>query len=162
MMANITLPVRKRSDIADLAHYATEALWRRRDAYPALVRDGKMDADEAAADLDAWAVIAADWDWCATGLDNDRCRRAPRETLPARIAALDTAIERLLGVIKTGPVTDLVIDQSECLAALRWWAEQERLAAVGKAPITATAHFLATVNHEARRREIKHPERIAA
>jgi hypothetical protein len=162
MMAHIILPVRKRNDIADLARYANEALWRRRDAYPILVKDGNMDTDTAQADIDAWATIAADWDWCATGIDNDRSARAPRESLAARIAALDIAIERLRAAINAGPVTDLLIDQSECLAALRWWAEQEQLASVGKAPITSTAHFLATVNHEARRREIKHPERIAA
>jgi hypothetical protein len=162
MIAHITLPVRKRNDIADLARYANEAFWRRHAAYPPLVEDGKLDAGEAATDLEAWRIIAADWDWCATGIENERSARAARETLPARIAALDTAIERILAAIRTSPVTDVLIDQSECLAALRWWAEQERLATEGKAPITSTAHFLATVNHEARRREIKHPERKAA
>ena len=151
MMQHLTTPVRKQSDWADLAHYANEARWRRRDAYPALVRDEKMDAATADEDLAAWTEIAADWDWIVTGETNERSRCANPATLPARIAALDTAIQRMLGVVNTGPITDALIDQSECLAALRWWAEQDRLYRSGERPVTATVSFLATVNHEARR-----------
>lgn len=116
-----------------------------------------MSEEEAAQDIEAWQEIANDWDWICTGLGSP----ATRESLPERINALDTAIERFFQVIdgQGGTMSPEMGLQGAALAAIRWWAERE-----------ATHHFtkqvrwLAGVGHEARARNQIKPaqERKAA
>lgn len=82
------------------------------------------------ADYAAWAAIAADWRWIATGEGTP----ADRSTLPARIAALDAAIARCFDQLDSARsqrrdpkwISAATHHQIKCLSAMRWHAERER------------------------------------
>lgn len=85
-----------------LLDLAQAALARRRDAYPALVGSGKMPEAEAAADIAAWTLLAAEWAWIcsATGQHG---QQPPRWTLFDRIDAVELAIERTSAALAAAP-----------------------------------------------------------
>lgn len=91
-----------------------------------LARRQPDDADHA-----AWAAIAADWHWIATGEGTP----ADRSTLPARIAALDAAIARFFDQLDSARrqrrdpkwISPATHHQIKCLSAMRWHAEREQL-----------------------------------
>jgi hypothetical protein len=141
----------------EMAHEANQALWRRKDGYPALVAAGAMSAEEADQEIAAWQAIASDWDWICTGLGQP----GSEETLPARIKALDKALQNYFLVFDSSPapLTPEVEIQGAALVAMRWWAERE-----AKQPFTRQARWLASVGHQARARKLAKTteERIAA
>ncbi|OCC25335.1 hypothetical protein MB02_01300 [Croceicoccus estronivorus] len=121
----------------NIAAEARAAWSRRRAAYPDLVKTGRITADDARADLEAWRAIAKDWHWIAFGEGDP----ADPETLPNRIAALDTAIARWLEMVaENGGHASLADDrQGKLLCAMRWWAERERPGFSGPRHIRDTA-----------------------
>lgn len=127
----------------EIADQARAAFSRRRDTYPQLVQAGQITADEARDDLEGWRAIAKDWRWIATG-DGEP---ATRDTLTARIAALDTAIARWFSQLEQngGKPTEAEREQIAMIAAMRWWAEREH------APTPRHhARFYASVGHHYR------------
>lgn len=107
----------------DLAAEARAAFDRRRASYPDLVKSGRLTADDARADLEAWQAIARDWRWIAFG-DGEP---ATIHTLTARMAALDTAIDRWLDMIHAdgGGMSLSYRIQGMRIGAMRWWAQRE-------------------------------------
>lgn len=111
-------------DSDDIAAEARAAYTRRRSSYPDLIKAGRINPDDARADLQAWRAIAKDWHWIAYGEGEP----ATAETLADRFAALDTAIARWLDMIagNGGRPTLAEDQQGALLCAMRWWAERER------------------------------------
>lgn len=150
-----------------MADEAAGALERRRKSFPQAISDGRLDADDAQAEIAAWEIIAADWRWIATGEGTP----ADATSLMARIDALDTAIARLFEAIdqqiaRRGAPMDSTSEQGALLVAMRWWAEIERTE-----PLRRHARFLAGIGHHMReakglpplgRRIAETPERKAA
>ncbi len=161
-----------RNEWAAIAHEAVLALARREAAYPVAVDNGQIDKDVAAADIAAWQAIVDDWNWISAGPAEPvsgkdfaahfaALEARATETIDARIAALDTAIDRFfvkydqadrhaspgqIGAMR-GQVT--------LLAAMRCWAECEV-----HLPAHKQARFFASIGHEfrARRADIIIPE----
>jgi len=138
----------------DIATEARAAYSRRRASYPNLIQGGRITADDARSDLEAWRAIAKDWHWIANG-DGEP---AGAESLTGRIAALDTAIARWIDLISEsgGRMSPDENEQGALLCAMRWWAERER-------PINSAATHIrdtAAIGH-AWRRENGHPTRGA-
>jgi hypothetical protein len=133
-----------------MASEAAAALKRREETYPALVAAGKLDAGAAEADLAAWREIAADWHWIATGEDGEPDYHDMYCSRTARIAALDTAIDRFFtGMDRSGGAARLPLTarrQITRLAAMRWWAEREC-----NHPESLHVRSLAWVGHEWRK-----------
>lgn len=121
-----------------MAREANRQMWLRRERYPALVDAGKLDEAEANAEIEAWAEITRDWDWIATG----KGQPATKATLPARIAALDTALDRVIGQIEFRDTREMR-ERGAMIAAMRWWADVE----ANDEP-TRHARFLASVGHQ--------------
>lgn len=121
-IANPTVAIENYEDIADEAQ---RALDRRREAYPALVERGRILADEAAADIAAWEIIAADWRYIADGTGAPLER--PGESVVARTAAIDTALDRWFAQVDRsgGGLTPELAEQGALIAAMRWWIERE-------------------------------------
>lgn len=132
---------------AAMAAEAADCVARREASYPALVETDKMPPAEANADLAAWRSIAADWHWIATG----EGQPATRDTLPARIVALDTAIARFFAAMDrkggSGRLAMAERQQITCLAAMREWAQIELLT-----PGKLHARDYAAIGHEWRQR----------
>ncbi len=127
-------PIQGLADKSAMAAEASAGLARRIGTYPAFIDAGKLDAIAAAVDIAAWRSIAADWQWIASnGGDGTR---ADHHTLRARIAALDTAINRFFTAMdRTGEkrqrtaaetLTPVQQRQITTLLAMRYWAEWER------------------------------------
>lgn len=130
----------------EMADEAAAALERRRKSLPEMVQGGRISDEEAKAEIAAWTIIADDWRWIATGEGTP----ADRDTLDARIAALDTAIARLFAAIdhqiaRRGAPTDATLQQGALLVAMRWWAEEERGPSMAR-----HARFLAGIGHHQR------------
>ncbi len=153
----IANPDALRSHWPEIAHEANQALWRRKDAYPARVTAGKMSAEDAAQEIATWQEIANDWDWICTGLGTP----ASKDSLPERINALDTAIERFFQVVdgQGGTMTPEMALQGAALATMRWFAERERAH-----DYTKQVRWLAGFGHDWRARNLKNAteERKAA
>lgn len=126
-------------DTDDIAAEARAALSRRRASYPDQVKNGRIPADDARADLEAWRAIAKDWHWIAFG----EGQTASPDTLADRIVALDTAISRWLEkVSQSGNRTsDEDGQQGTLLCAMRWWAERERPSLAHLSHIRETAEI---------------------
>ncbi len=139
------------NDTDQIADEARAAYSRRRTSYPDLVKSGRIAADDARADLEAWRSIAKDWQWIAFGEGEP----ANLMTLHARIAALDTAIARWLDMVAEngGQMSEADGQQGAHLCAMRWWAERELPAATGQ-----HIRALAAIGHDWRR-ENGHPTR---
>ena len=118
-----TNPDVAKDDWAGMAREATAALWRRKDSYPNLIANGKMDKAEAEADIAAWQEIANDWDWICTGMGD----HAHKDTLTARIEAIDLAIFRFLQLLDRnhGCGNPDQLHQGALLSTMRWWAQRE-------------------------------------
>ena len=98
------------------------------------MKNEKLTAATADADIAAWCAIADDWYWIAS---NGRSGKPPhRFTLPDRIAALDTAIDRFFTAMdrageraKRPAAQTLSPAQQQQITsylAMRYWAEHER------------------------------------
>ncbi|MDD3800094.1 MAG: hypothetical protein PHE36_13055 [Novosphingobium sp.] len=150
----IANPAHAIHDTDDIAAEARAAYTRRRDSYPDLVKAGRIAADDARTDLDAWRAIAKDWNWIAFGEGDP----ASPGTLADRIAALDIAIGRWLDMVAEngGQWTDAEDRQGLALCAMRWWAERERPSCSHASHIRDTAAIAHTW-----RRENGHPTRGA-
>lgn len=147
-------------DHALLAREAAAALARRQSSYPELVKAGKLEQSTADADIAAWASIAADWAWIASAYTDhpepveghgEGEQNSGRLTdLRARIAALDTAIDRFFTALdRRGGSSVLVHAEAEqitALIAMRWHAERERNPEAW--PIKA--RMAASINHQLR------------
>jgi hypothetical protein len=127
-------PIQGLADKDGMAAEAAAGLARRIASYPAFIDAGKLDETAAAADIAAWRSIAADWQWIASnGGDGIR---GDHHTLRARIAALDTAIDRFFTAMdRTGekrqrPAAETLTPEQRrqitTLLAMRYWAEWER------------------------------------
>lgn len=138
-IANPTCRLTATDEIAAEAH---AAFTRRKQIYPAIVMDGTLSAEDARADLEAWRTIAKDWHWLAYG----EGQSADPETLPERIAALDTAIARWLEAIdrNDGYLSEAEAERGALLCAMRWWADAERKAG----PAAGHIRFSAAVMHD--------------
>jgi hypothetical protein len=119
----IANPACRIHDSDDIAAEARAAFERRRDTYPGLVKAGRITAEEARADLEAWRAIARDWKWIALGEGEP----AGPWSLAARTAALDTAIARWLEMAgqNGGRLTEAENAQGALLCAMRWWTARE-------------------------------------
>jgi hypothetical protein len=128
-----------------LAFEARAAFRRRRASYPELVKAGRLSAEDARADLEAWQAISRDWRWVAYGEGEP----ATAVTLQSRIAALDTAIARWLDLIagNGGGATLEDTCQGQALAAMRWWAQREYF----RDPHAGHARHSAAIGHDWRR-----------
>lgn len=149
---NIANPADAIHDTDDIAAEARAALSRRRASYPDQVKNGRISADEARADLEAWRAIAKDWHWIAFG----EGLPASPDTLADRIVALDTAIGRWLERVSQNGnrMSDEDSQQGTLLCAMRWWAERERPSLSYRCHIRETAEL-----GHAWRRENGHPTR---
>ena len=99
-----------------LLEQAETARARRREAYPAMIARGQITAEAAEADIAAWELLAAEWRWICDGTGD-----LPHPlTLPARIAAVDLAMERVSAELARGRRSADVIRQLHLVEALRW------------------------------------------
>lgn len=73
-----------------LANEAAAAVERREARYPALIKAGKIPADQAAQEIRVWRAIAADWHWVVTF---DR-REVDSATHAEKIAAIEESLRR--------------------------------------------------------------------
>lgn len=123
-------------DHAAILAAAQAAHDRRVEAYPALVERGQLGADDAAADIAAWAALVAEWRWIITG------RGAPPAswTLFDRIDAVDRAVDRARLALSRNRRSAELQRQLDLYLAMRWhlsrlrWGEPE-------------VHFMASVGH---------------
>lgn len=162
----INAPFAARDEWAAIAHEAVMALMRRQESYPTAIDNGQIDKDEAAADIAAWQAIVDDWNWISAGPAQPvsgadfsdhfaSIVTAAANTLGARIAALDTAIERFFvkydhaDRVATPMHIGAMRGQVTLLAAMRCWAECEV-----HCPITKQARFFASIGHEFRARRL--------
>lgn len=95
---------------------ARRALAVRQEAYPGLVSRGAMAADAAEADIAAWGLIVAEWNWIVSG----EGQLPGADTLPARIAAIDLALERAGAQIARGGGNEALLRQVALVNAMRW------------------------------------------
>ena len=124
-----------------IAQVAAEALHRRVEAYPSLVKSGRMQQAEANEDIAAWKEIARDWRWIDGGVGHP----ADVETRYRRRAALDLSIERFFAQLDRtgGEMTDKQQLQIASLAAMRSEVEAEFTG-----PLQNTARSWANVAHQ--------------
>jgi len=99
---------------------AKTALQRRRDGYPKLIEKGAMNADDAAEDIAAWELIAAEWQWVVDGTG----QLPPPASLDQRLAAIDLALERVGTELRRGNRPHDVFRQAHLLQAMRWQMER--------------------------------------
>lgn len=104
-----------RSEWAALLQQCRTAVARRETAYPQLVRAGTIDREIARDDLIAWRLLAAEWQWIVTG--EGECPGF--ETLRARIAAVDLALDRVEAELARRRTPELLC-QRHLLDALAW------------------------------------------
>lgn len=123
-------------DHAAILAAAQAAHDRRAEAYPALVERGQLSADDAAADIAAWAALVAEWHWIITG----RGEPPASWTLFDRIDAVDRAVDRArLALSRNRRNADLQ-RQLDLYLAMRWhlsrlrWGDPE-------------VHFMASIGH---------------
>lgn len=116
------------------AQEAMAALARRQADYPAAVERGALTSEAAEADIAAWRIIAESWQWIASKGAEGRCS-AHGGNRAARIAALDTAIDRFFARLDAAaqhsgkpPAAAITVKQDQqlyALANLRFWASEE-------------------------------------
>lgn len=75
---------------APLADEAAAAVQRREAQYPALIKAGKLSADQAEQEIRVWRAIAADWRWVVS---LERVEAEP-VTLAEKIEALEESVRR--------------------------------------------------------------------
>jgi len=137
----IPAPDAAKDDWLALSIEAQESLERRRQFYGVLTARGATSDELASAKAEgaAWAEIARDWHWIATG----EGQHADADSLAARIDAIDAAIGRFFQLIdQQGQATRAQNAQIARLASLRWWAERE-----ANLPFQKQARWLASVGH---------------
>lgn len=105
-----------------LLEQAETALARRQEAYPAMIARGQITAEDAEADIAAWQLLAAEWRWICDGTGE-----LPHpSTLPARIAAVDLAMERAGAQLARGGRSDDLMRQVALITAMRWQLDRLR------------------------------------
>ncbi|WP_260925373.1 hypothetical protein [Novosphingobium sp. 9] len=125
------------------------AVARREKAYPQLVREKRLDPETAGRDLDAWRVLATEWQWIVTGEGE-----APHHaSLPARIDAVALALDRVGAEIQRAP-TDSLLLQRAILEGLAWH--------LGDGRAGPAIHHTARINHALRARRAAQAQRSAA
>lgn len=122
-----------------LAAHAVAAVKRRKEAYPDLVASERMTAEDADQDVAAWEAIAAEWHWICTGEGEPPAR----DTLDARLAAVDTAIERAEAALRHNSRSENVLAQLDMNIAIRWHLSRWRLG-------DQVIHQTACLNHQLR------------
>lgn len=150
-------------DYAAMAREAENALNRRRQTYPALVKAGKLDAAEAEADIAAWEALAVDWRWIATGWEKGEPCPYSFTHLGnfRRIAALEIALQRFFtnadriapkngSTAKPLNLNPAEAQQISALLAMRWHAEFERDPRYAGGFLTLSARETAKVNQQLR------------
>ena len=113
------------------------ALARREKSYPAMIKAGTIDRDDAAADFAAWRNLVDEWTWIVTGQGS----APPASTLSARKAAVDLALNRIADQLQTGRRTDEIEIQQMLNQALAWHLARTRFGA-------PAVHFCAAINHQ--------------
>lgn len=123
-------------DYDGLLAMAERMLVSREKRFPALIRAGKVSAEEAEAELATFRMIAADWRWICTG----EGEAAPLASLDVRRAALDASLRTIAEIARDeGTFSDELAAQAECVIAMRWHLEPGR-----------RTHALAALTHEIR------------
>lgn len=107
-------------DYDALLEQARTALQRRREGYPKLIEREVMTEADAADDIAAWELLAAEWQWIAHGTG---MLPAPH-TLDQRLGAIDLALERVGTELRRGNRGHDVYRQSHLLQAMRWHLER--------------------------------------
>jgi len=75
---------------APLAKEAAAAVERREKLFPALIKAGKIAADQAALEIRVWRAIAAEWHWVVT-LER---RQVESAALEEKLAAIEESLRR--------------------------------------------------------------------
>lgn len=162
--SRIDNPFAARNEWAAIAHDAVLALARREDSYPTQIDQQLIDKATAYADIAAWRAIVDDWNWISAGPAETvagvdfsthfrKIEASAQESLPARVIALDTAIDRFFEnydhALKGGSpkLISNMRKQITLLAAMRSWAEVEL-----HKPRHSQARFFASIGHEFRAR----------
>lgn len=129
------------NDHVALLANAQAALDRRRATYPGLVEKQAMSPADAASDIAAWELIAAEWHWIRTGEGS-----APASwTRHDRIDAVDLALQRTAAALANTPNDAALLHQQDLYRAIRWHLTVQFLG-------VQRSHWLAELNHALRAR----------
>ena len=128
-------------DWEELRAQAHKALDSRRKSYPDWIKAGRITADQAEADIEAWEWIAAEWHWVITGEGTP----PPHLSLSRRRAAVKLSLDRVDAELRKGNRSHDMFRQAHLLMALEWHLARLKYGA----PVV---HLCAENNH-ARRRE---------
>ncbi len=132
-------PPRLRRDYPELLAMAQSMLDSRRNRFPDLIAQGRIEPDEAERQIAIFEQIVADWRWLCTG----EGEHASYLTLHDRRTALDASLATIADLARRRRRFDCQLaHQAECVIAMRWHLEPER------APAT---RFWAALTHEMRR-----------
>lgn len=123
----------------DIADHCAAALSQRQKLYPDLISKGAIGESEAAADIRAWELLAAEWQWILTGAG----KAPPSGTLPERRAAVELALERITQAFDRGDRRHDLFRQAHLNLALRWHLHRLKDGA-------PAVHHLATLSRELR------------
>ena len=100
----------------EIAEHCAAALSSRVKSYPDLIAKGVIAESEAAADIKAWELLSAEWQWISTG---DGKLPSPG-SLAARRAAVELALERITQAFDRGDRRHDLYRQAHLNLALRW------------------------------------------
>jgi len=112
------------------------ALARRERTYPAMIAAYRIDQAEADADVAAWRLLAAEWEWICTG----EGAPPPSGTLPARKRAAELALTRVGEELRRGRRSAENEIQQLLIQAIAWHLARTRFGA-------PAVHFCAALNH---------------
>lgn len=128
-----------------LLDQARKSLQSRHAAYPAWIQRGQIEEDAAAADIQAWEWIVAEWLWIVTG----EGAPPPLGSLRQRRAAVELSLQRIDAELRRGNRTHDMFRQAHMAMAFAWHLDRIE---DGKPAV----HFIARLNHSLRdRREAK-------
>ncbi|MCY1672143.1 hypothetical protein OVA07_14135 [Novosphingobium sp. SL115] len=123
-------------DYADHLAMAERMLAAREKRFPAMVSAGKLEAEQAEAELATFRAIVADWRWICTG----QGKPAPLATLALRCAALDASLRTIAEIARDeGGFSPELAAQADSVIAMLWHLEPGR-----------RTHALARITHEIR------------
>lgn len=125
-----------RHDWDQLLEQCRRAVARREEAYPQLIARGQINGHVAAADIEGWKLLEAEWSWIISGEGEPPCP----STIGARIASVDLAIERVEAELARYPRNQWNQYQRHLLEALSWHLSRDRFGA-------PAIHQTARINH---------------
>lgn len=132
-------PPRLRREYPELLAMAQSMLESRRNRFPELIAQGRIEPGEAERQIATFEQIAADWRWICTGEGEP----ASYLTLHERRDALDASLATIASLARRRRrFDDQLAEQAECVIAMRWHLEPEQ------EPIT---RFWAALTHDMRR-----------